>query len=155
MKKAIITFVFLFTVTFSYGQQETLAIFKITEATENGDDVTKLHVDSGGYIVFFTEPDGKFYMANVRPNRDSQSYGELTPIKYDKPKENNNRIFLYTWNYKNTFNGNFGIATVELFKIYKPQGGITYSCKITTDKSIILTYKGDFNENFAFRKWYN
>lgn len=155
MKKIIIIFIFLFTVTFSYGQQETLAIFKITEATENGDDVTKLHVDSSGYIVFFTEPDGALFMANVRPDLDSQSYGELTPIKYDKPKENNNRIFLYTWNYRNSYNNNSGTATVELFKLYKPQGGITYSCKITTDKLIFLTYKGDFNENIAFRKWYN
>ncbi|GAQ48287.1 hypothetical protein FPK15_contig00008-0008 [Flavobacterium psychrophilum] len=138
MKKSIIIILFLFTVTFSYGQQETLAIFKITEATENGDDVTKDYINSGGYIVFFTEPDGTFYMSNVRPEKDSQSFGKLSPIKYDKPKENNNRIFLYTWNYKNNYNGNSGTATVELFKIYKPQGGITYECKIATDKLIFF-----------------
>ena len=52
MKKTIIILLFLFTIIFGYGQQETLAIFKITEATENGDDVTKDYINSGGYLVF-------------------------------------------------------------------------------------------------------
>lgn len=145
MKKIITTLLFLFTTILSYSQQETLAKFIITDASKNGYDTTETYLDAGGYIVFYTQPDGKLYMANVMSNRNTQSFGRLYSSEHSKLKETYENyeadIFYYKWRYINDYDNKKGTATIELIKIYKPQG-VAFTCKIIPENLDILIYKG-------------
>lgn len=143
--KKIITTLFLFVIFLGYSQQETLAKFTITDATINGYDTTETYLDAGGYIVFYTQPDDKLYMANVMSNRKTQSFGRLYSSEHSKLKETYENyeadIFYFKWRYINDYDNKKGTATIELIKIYKPQG-VTFICKIIPENLDILIYKG-------------
>lgn len=145
MKKSI-TIILLLTFLSSYCQQKTLAKFIITDASHNGNDTTEIYLEAGGYIAFYTQADGNLYMTNIMSKRkNSQSFGRLYSSEHSMLKETYENyeadIFFYRWRYNNTYNNNKGTATIELTKIYKPQG-VTFICKIIPENLDVLIYKG-------------
>lgn len=160
MKKLILG-ILLFVNAFAFAQnntQETLAKFIIIDASDNGNDTTEIYLDAGGYIVFYTQPDGKLYMANVMSNRNSQSFGRLYSAEHSKLKETYENyeadIFYYKWRYINSYNDKKGTATVELIKIYKPQG-VTFKVTIIPENLDVLVYKGFMEGTLDLNKYSN
>lgn len=139
----------LFKTTLSYSQnekQETFSKIIITDATDNGVDVTQQILEGGVYTVFYkSNNDGFLYMANVSPNYNSQSYGPLFPIKHEEVEETDENYkadhFYFNWRYINDYDTKSGTAKVEVLKVYKPQG-TTLTIRIITENLDTIIYKG-------------
>ena len=134
------------TITFAQSnKQEVLSKFIITDASSNGNDITETILDQRAYLVFYTKNDNNLYMANVWPKDNSQSFGRLYNMEYNKLKETYENfetdIFYFKWRYINNYDSKKGTATVELLKIYKPQG-ITFKITVIPENLNILIYKG-------------
>lgn len=136
--------------------QETLAKFIISDASKNGYDTTETYLKGGGYIVLYTQSDGNLYMANVMSIIDSQSFGRLYSVEHNKIKETYENyeadIFYYKWRYINNYDTKKGTATVELIKIYKPQG-VTFTIKIIPENLDVLIYKGFMEGTLNLNKY--
>lgn len=157
--KRIILFIMLMLNTVLVAQkntQETLAKFIISDASINGNDTTETYLDAGGYIVFYTQSDGSLCMANVMSNRGTQSFGNLYAVEHNKIAETDEKyeadIFYYKWRYVNSYDSKKGTATVELIKIYKPQG-VTFTIKIIPENLDVLIYKGYMEGTLNLNKY--
>lgn len=155
MKKFLQITFFLFSILIS-SQQKVLAKFIITDATDNKTDVTKVYLDAGGYIVFYTNHEGNLYMANIMSKRDTQSFGRLYSSEHSKLQETYDKyeadIFYFNWSYINDYDSKRGTAKVKLIKIYKPQG-IIFSCIIIPENLDFLEYKGYMEGSVDFSKF--
>lgn len=143
-----------------YGQateQKTLAKFIITDATENGVDITPIIVNAGAYTVFYTsEDDGLIYMANVWAGSNSQSFGPMYGVEIENIDETSESyktdIFTFNWRYYNDYDTKSGTAKVQVIKIYKPQG-IAFSVKIIPEDLDIIIYKGYMEGTVNFERF--
>lgn len=121
----------------TFGQTEnqtTIAKFTITDAKNNGEDMTPIILEADAYTVFYTSgDDGQIYMANVWPNSNSQSYGRVFGIKTTKVEETYDHyetdLLHFNWSYINDYNDKTGTAMVEVELTYKPQG-VAFKVKI-------------------------
>lgn len=125
---------------------KTVAKFIITDATENGVDITPHLLREEAFLAFYTKSgDELLYMANVWPKSKSQSYGPVYSIKSETLEETSESyeadIFRFNWRYQNTYNTKKGTAKVEVTKIYKPQG-IFFTIKLVPENLDLLIYKG-------------
>jgi hypothetical protein len=161
MKKIIISyFLIIFQVAlFSQNNtQETLSKFIISDATKNGNDITETILDQNGYLVFYTKNDNNLYMANVWQKNDTQSFGRLYNNELKKIKETYETfeadVFYFKWRYINSYNKKKGTASVELIKIYKPQG-VVFKITIITENLDILVYKGYMDGTLDLNKYSN
>lgn len=135
-------------------KQTTIAKFIISDAKENGVDVTPILLKAGAYTVFYTSGnDGLIYMANVWPNNNSQSYGPMYGVQSEKLEstyENYEANFFYfNWKYINDYDGKTGTAKVQVIKIYKPQG-VAFTVKIIPEDLDIIVYKGYMDGTIDF-----
>lgn len=62
-------------------KQETIAKFRITEATNNGNDISQWYFERKQFLVFFNDKDKQLCLANVSGINDEQSYGKVIPFK--------------------------------------------------------------------------
>jgi alpha-L-fucosidase len=134
--------------------QKTIAKFIITDAKNNGVDMTPIALKGGAYTVFYTSgDDGLIYMANVWPNNNSQSFGPMYGVQSDKIEETyeNYRAdyFYFNWRYINSYNDKTGTAKVQVIKIYKPQG-VAFSVKIIPENLDVIVYKGYMDGTIDF-----
>jgi hypothetical protein len=159
MRLLALALLFGFISTVSVAQQRTLAKFVITDASINDQDATETYLQSGGYIAFYTIGDGNLYMTNFMSKLyNSQSFGRLYSTEHKKIRETYETyeadVFYFRWRYINSYNSAKGTATVELIKIYKPQG-ITFSCTIIPENLDVLVYKGYMDGSLDFSNYSN
>lgn len=157
--KRIILFIMLMlniAVVAQDNTQETVAKFIISDASSNGYDTTETYLEAGGYLVLYTLSDGNLYMANVMSKKGTQSFGRLYAAEHNKIKETEENyeadIFYYKWRYINSYDSKKGTATVELIKIYKPQG-VTFTIKIIPENLDVLIYKGYMEGTLNLNKY--
>lgn len=157
--KRIILFIILMLNTALVAQdktQETLAKFIISDASLNGYDTTETYLKAGGYLVLYTLSDGNLYMANVMSKKETQSFGRLYSLEHEKIKETEENyeadVFNYKWRYINSYDTNKGTASVQLIKIYKPQG-VTFKIKIIPENLNVLIYKGYMEGTLNLNKY--
>jgi hypothetical protein len=58
-------------------------------------------------------------------------------------------FFYFNWRYMNDYNDKKGTATVQLIKIFKPQG-ITFILKIIPENLDVIVYKGYIEGSIDF-----
>lgn len=138
-------------------KQEEVARFVITDATQNGQDMTQDYLENGAYLVFYTSgDDNTLYMANFWPKTDSQSYGEVYSLETKSYEETSEQyevdIIRFNWRYINTYDKKRGTAKVEVTKIYKPQG-IAFIIKIIPENLDILIFKGYMDGSVDFSSY--
>ena len=140
------------------NKQETLSKFIITDASDNGNDITETILEQNGYLVFYTDAEKNLFMANVWEKNDTQSFGRLYNTEHKKLKETYESfeadIFYFRWRYINSYDTKKGTATVELIKIYKPQG-VTFKIKIVPENLDVLVYKGFMEGTLDLNKYSN
>lgn len=160
MKKIILLITLtLNTILFAQNNnQETLSKFIITDASDNGNDITETILEQNGYLVFYTDAEKNLFMANVWEKNDTQSFGRLYNTEHKKLKETYESfeadIFYFRWRYVNSYDTKKGTATVELIKIYKPQG-VTFKIKIVPENLDVLVYKGFMEGTLDLNKYSN
>jgi hypothetical protein len=156
----LILVIFVFTTCGLFAQnQETLAKFVITDASDNGNDITPHILKEGAYIVFYTsDNDGLIYMANCWPKSNSQSFGPMYSVENEKKRETYDTyeadFFYFNWRYNNSYDSKKGTAKVQLIKIYKPQG-VAFIVKIIPENLDILIYKGYMEGSINFSDYLN
>ena len=140
------------------NNQETLSKFIITDASDNGNDITETILEQNAYLVFYTDAEKNLFMANVWEKNDTQSFGRLYNTEHKKLKETYESfeadIFYFRWRYINSYDTKKGTATVELIKIYKPQG-VTFKIKIVPENLDVLVYKGFMEGTLDLNKYSN
>lgn len=140
------------------NNQVTLSKFIITDASDNGNDITETILEQNGYLVFYTDSEKNLFMANVWEKNDTQSFGRLYNTEHKKLKETYENyeadIFYFRWRYINSYDTKKGTATVELIKIYKPQG-VTFKIKIVPENLDVLVYKGFMEGTLDLNKYSN
>lgn len=149
--------VFLPQLIFADDKQEVLAKFVITDATQNGHDITQIYLENRAYLIFYTSGDDKsLCMANFWTKSDSQSYGGVYSMESKTIEETDKQykadIFRFNWRYINTYDEKRGTAQVEVTKIYKPQG-IAFIIKIIPENLDILIYKGYMEGSVDFNSY--
>jgi hypothetical protein len=157
MKKILMILIWGLFPLLSYSQtekQKTIAKFTITDAKENGIDVTPTILKAGAYTVFYTSgDDGLIYMANVWPNNNSQSFGPMYGFESEKLEETYENyeadFFYFNWRYINTYDERTGTAKVQVIKIYKPQG-VAFTVKIIPEDLDVIIYKGYMDGSIDF-----
>ena len=140
-----------------YSQSKTLAKFRITEATDDGQDVTEWYYNRGQQIVFYLCDDGSLCLSNFSERENEQSYGGLTSLgKVETLPETRTTfkidIFKFRWNYFNTYDSKRGWATVSMYKIYKPQG-VVFNMKVALSNLNIMKYKGYMEGSIDFSQY--
>ena len=140
------------------NNQETLSKFIITDASDNGNDITETILEQNGYLVFYTDAEKNLFMANVWEKNDTQSFGRLYNTEHKKLKETYESfeadIFYFRRRYINSYDTKKGTATIELIKIYKPQG-VTFKIKIVPENLDVLVYKGFMEGTLDLNKYSN
>jgi hypothetical protein len=89
--------------------QKTIAKFVISDARLNKFDRTEFYLSAGAYIVFYYDKDSVPCMANVMPNKKTQSFGKLFANKHKGENATGDGYaadyFSYKWSYKNDYDG--------------------------------------------------
>ncbi|MDR3095148.1 MAG: hypothetical protein LBU62_11000 [Bacteroidales bacterium] len=160
MKKIVLMFVFVLSIVQIYSrneEQEILAKFIITDATDNGIDVTPEIVKNQVYTVFYTSGNDEFvYMANVAKVPNTQSFGPMYSVDSETYPETDDRyrmdVFDFNWHYSNTYDTKKGTAKVKVTKIYKPQG-VAFTLKIITESLDIVIYRGYMEGTINFNEF--
>ncbi len=137
--------------------QKMIAKFIITDASQNGVDITPTYLENGAYFVFYSiENDNSLYMANFFPKADTQSNGAVYSFENSTLEETADQykvdIFNFNWRYINTYDSKKGTAKVQVSKIYKPQG-IGFVIKIIPENLDILIYKGYMDGTVDFSSY--
>ena len=158
MKKIAQTILFLTILSAcTYGQeQKTVAKFIINDARLNRNDQTEFYLNAEAYLVFYFDIDSVPCMANVMPNKGTQSFGKLFAHTHKGENETNEGYpadyFSYKWSYENDYDNKKGTADVILIKTYKPQG-VIFTCTIITENLDVLVYKGYLQGSIDFSKF--
>lgn len=66
MKRVFLCCLVIFLSLNTFAQSKTLAKFRITEATDDGEDVTEWHFQRKQQIVFYRCDDGSLCLSNFR-----------------------------------------------------------------------------------------
>lgn len=161
MKKIIITILFFipFTIIAQIDKQKILSKFIISDATENGRDITEYILDQQAYLVFYTREDTdneNLYMANVWIKNGTNSFGRIFDKKYHKSSETSNEFethfMTFKWSYKNSYDDKRGTANVELVMVYKPIGK-AFILTIIPENLDVLQYKGFVEGSLDLNKY--
>lgn len=156
IKLTLVQFFITFAMTVG-AQQKVAAKFIILDGSENGVDITPTLLDQGAYSVFYTiESSNSIYMANYWPKNGSQSSGPMYSSKtasYDETYETYKAdIFYFNWRYTNDYNSKKGTASVQLIKVYKPQG-VAFVLKMVTESLDVIVYRGYMEGTIDFSKY--
>lgn len=125
-------------------EQEVLAKFYVTHATENKQDITEWASQNKIFTVFYAVDD-ELYMANVCDNSDDQSWGRIWGFESAKQEETDTEyetdIFYFNWTYTNSYDEQEGTCKVQFLKIYKPQGVVS-KLRMITEALDMIEYTG-------------
>lgn len=128
-------------------EQKEIARFYVTNAKNNGVDITEAVLAGGAFTVFY-EIDNMPYMANYFENDNTQSYGRIYNVQYtDYPETTTDYaydMFRFSWSYSNSYDSKTGTCQCELIKIYKPQG-IVSILRMVTESLDVIEYTGYMN----------
>jgi hypothetical protein len=151
MKSLFTLFAFALVFTTATAQQKKAeksspSKYIITESKRNEVDQTEFDLDREGFFMFMEldEP-GTLHMINSSAVYDAFSYGPISKIEHTETEETEELFasdnFDFKWHYSNTYDDNTGYATVNLKKVYKPQGIVFYLTMILPNLDI-LEYTG-------------
>ncbi len=146
MKLIALTIIVLLTHAEAFAQkQETLAKFKITEATNNGEDISQWYFERKQYMVFYKNGDGYLCFANVSGINNEQSHGWVFSLRHDRLPESDKNyqadFFTFRWKYYNTYDFQTGYATVSFVKLYKA-AGVAFYLKMVLPYLDVLEFNG-------------
>ena len=156
MKFLISIFIF-FLPQLIFAQQKTSAKFIILDARLNNDvDMTPWVLENGGYLVFYENSQGNLLMGNIVPKKNTQSYGRLYSSNKESIDETEKLykvdIFNFKWSYQNDYDVKKGTASIQLSKIFKPNG-IAFTLKMILENLDIYIYKGYMEGTIDFSKY--
>lgn len=148
MSKKSIILLLLFFPLLLIGQireQKTIAKLIISDATENGVDITQTIIEQETYLALYVLKDESLCLANVWRKNNSSSYGRIFDKKYHKSvataNEYESHIMSFRWSYENSYNTKKGTANCELIIIHKPVGK-AFILTIIPENLNVLLYKG-------------
>jgi hypothetical protein len=163
MKKTLIV-ILICLPTIIVGQiekQKTISKLIISDATENGKDITEYILDQQAYLAFYTVDDTdkeNLCMANVWAKNNSNSYGRVFDKNYHKSEATSSEfeihIMSFKWSYQNTYDDKRGTANVELLIIHKPIGK-AFIITIIPENLDVLQYKGYIDGSLDLNKYSN
>jgi hypothetical protein len=141
----------------AWGQQETLARFRITEAKLGNTDASQYYFNRKQYFAFYVNEDKEMMMANVSGTTDEQSYGRLYSMDMKEEEETDQhyktQTFSFRWNYHNNYDKETGYASVALIKIYKPQG-VIFVLRMVLPNLEVSEYKGYMEGTIDFKDYF-
>jgi hypothetical protein len=125
---------------------EVFATFEISDARDNGNDITPGIIENNARLVLYKSFDNQEIMlANYWEKSNSQSFGRIYSIIREAfpetEKELKHELYHFQWSYINSYDDKKGTAKISLLVIYKPQG-IYYECTILPENLDVLVYKG-------------
>ena len=144
--KRLLTIMMLGFSLFTHAQkQEDLAKFRITEAKNNGNDITQYYYERKQYFVFYLNEAKDLCLANVSGTNNDQSYGKILSLEEESKNETDETyktdIFNFRWKYHNTYDKDNGYATISFSKIYKPTG-VVFNMKMVTQRLDVVVFNG-------------
>lgn len=147
LKKSIILLLLFFPLLIigQIGEQKTICKLIISDATENGVDITQSIIEQQAYLAFYLLEDKSLCFANVWVKNNSNSFGRIFDKNYHKSvesdKEYESHIMSFRWSYENSYNTKKGTANCELIIIHKPVGK-AFILTIIPENLDVLLYKG-------------
>ena len=134
--------------------QKNILTFDISEATDNGSDISDYYKTKNAIATFYKNyKDSTFNMAIIILKDSSMSFGPITthPIKvtnelYEGYKTEKT---YYQWYFINSYNNDKGWAEVEFSIVYNSEIPFYVLRIITIDKFEIITFKGYLNESLT------
>ncbi|MBK8622855.1 MAG: hypothetical protein IPN79_14155 [Saprospiraceae bacterium] len=94
----------------------------INHAILDSVDYSEHYQNVNGYIKFYQPlSNGKYYMANVMLNEDTQSFGEISDLVIQKDFVDGELVELanFNWHFKNTYDDITGVADVIFYTTMK------------------------------------
>ncbi|MBK8623061.1 MAG: hypothetical protein IPN79_15225 [Saprospiraceae bacterium] len=94
----------------------------INHAILDSVDYSEHYQNVNGYIKFYQpSPTEKFYMANVMPKEDTQSFGEITDLETQKEFIDGELVEIanFKWHFKNSYDDISGEADVIFYTTMK------------------------------------
>lgn len=141
----------LFTITTLVSQAQDAKTTEVTrlivsDVHVNKLDATEQFVNDKAYMSFYrVEGSDDLYLANIRPAKNTQSYGKvfgLTDVKKDATAtEYKSEVLDFKWSYNNDYDGKQGTATIKLGFVYKPNG-TAFVLTMLTEGLDVIVYKG-------------
>lgn len=143
--KRLIILVLLFTLNLVHAQQKVLYKIILSDVTINGVNASNKYLEENGYLVFYVQEDGSPALANVMVKSETQSYGNIFSIQNDVMEEGTDNykaeMLKFKWGYVNSYNNKSGTASIDLLKVYKPQG-IVCILTMVLENLNVLVFKG-------------
>ncbi len=138
---------------YSKEDSNTIAVFKLMDARDNGDDLTlEALKDNSQLFLYKTKEDNQIMLSNFWEKSQSQSYGLVFCItKQETPEslENYKRTdYTFNWKYNNTYDDVKGVAECKLLLVNKPQG-IYFRLEILPEDLEPLLYRGEFKGDLS------
>jgi hypothetical protein len=133
--------------------QEVFATLEISDARNNGNDITPEALESEAKLIFYKSNDGKeILLSNYWAKSDTQSWGRIYSFEKEEfpetEKELKYCLYQFQWSYKNSYDDKMGTAKIRLFTIYKPQG-VYFECTVLPENLDVLVYKGRMEGDLA------
>jgi hypothetical protein len=133
--------------------QEVFATLEISDARNNGNDITPEALESDAKLIFYKSNDGKeILLSNYWAKSDTQSWGRIYTIEKEEfpetEKELKHCLYQFQWSYNNSYDDKMGTAKIKLLIIYKPQG-IYFECTVMPENLDVLVYKGRMEGDLA------
>ena len=131
--------------------QEAFATFEISDARDNGNDITPEALEEKAILVLYKSIDGKEIMlSNYWEKSNSQSFGKIySVIKEENPATETNygyALYNFQWSYNTSYDDKEGTAKIKLLIVYKPQG-IYFEFTLLPENLDVLVYKGIMKGN--------
>lgn len=137
-------------------EQKVIAKFIVTNAKENGTDITYQVVNQGGAYTVFYSVGEQTYMANYMQKHDTQSWGPIYDFNKKTTPETTTSYetqeYSFSWNYSNSYDSKTGTCKCVLTKIVKPQG-IVSVLKMVTESLDVIEYTGYMEGTVDFSKF--
>src|ERR1035437_5447434 len=146
MKKIILLISLLIsTCLLAQHKHNFVAKFVDTDGSVNGVDITPTLLEQEAFTLFYTRNSDTLYMDNIWLKDTTQSDG---PLHASKPALYNQKygtypadIFYFNWDYSNSYDDIKGTASVQITRVYKPQG-VAVILKIIPENSDLIIYNG-------------
>ena len=138
------------------SEQKTITKLIISDAKENGIDISQHIIEQQAYLAFYLLEDKSLCLANVWAKNNSSSFGRIFDKKYHKLVESKteyeSHLMSFKWSYQNSYNTKKGTANCELIITHKPIGK-AFILTIIPENLDVFIYKGyiegslNFNQN--------
>lgn len=127
-------------------EQQDIATFEISDARDNGNDITPQALEENAVLVLYKLGDSnEILLSNFWEKSKSQSFGQIYSIVKKEFSETETEfkgeLYNFQWSYTNTYDNKKGTAKVKLLVVYKPQGTY-FEFTILPENLDVLLYKG-------------